>query len=236
MPVGFKYFASLVEDLEDQIARSEPAAAATDVTGVTTTFGPRPRLLMMAEESGGAAMGPAEPVVSRLGNRTSLAPKEKDAMQIGVMSLCLAARLHTAASSFAAYYLDLLEEYDTRYRFYERRDVTLFDEALTGEARERARAAGNALKESTVAYFAGLEGQEPNAAAASLRAGLPAGTELPPIERVFHAGDGTFIEFAGQWFELRASGTDAVLRYYMEGGDPAAVSGLNEAFTKLVID
>ena len=30
---------------------------------------------------------------------------------------------------------------------------------------------------------------------------------------------GTLLELEDQWFELRASGTDAVLRYYMEGED-----------------
>jgi len=235
VPVGFKYFAALVGDLENQVAAGTDPASATDVTGSRAEFGPRPRLLIMAEESGGAAMGYAEPVASRHGNRTSLAPKEKDAMQIGVMALCLAARLHCSGGSFAAYYLDLLEQSETTYRFYERRDVTLFDEALKGKERDEAKAAGNARKETTVAFFAGLEGRSPTEVATTLIERLPAGTDLPPITRVFHAGDGTYIEFDGMWFELRASGTDAVLRYYIEGRDEALVSTLNAAFTELRI-
>ncbi len=235
VPVGFKHFAALVRDLEGQIAADEGDCRAVDVTGDETVFGPRPRLLMMAEESGGAAMGPAEPIVSCTGARTSLAPKEKDGMQIGVMALCLAARLHRRDSSFAQYYLDLLERSGTRYRFYERRDITLFDEALTGRAREEARAVGNRRKEATVAWFAALEAMSPGEAAHRLREALPDGVDLPPLRRVFRAGDGTYIEFEGQWFELRASGTDAVLRYYMEGRDRQKVTALNEAFTKLEI-
>jgi phosphomannomutase len=230
VPVGFKYFASLVGDLEQQLASGETETKATDVTGVETVFGPKPRMLMMAEESGGAAMGSAEPVSSKSGKRTSLAPKEKDAMQIGIMSLCLGARLHNNGSSFAAYYLQLLEEFETRYRFYERRDVTLFDESLKGDERDLAKAAGNARKESTVAFFASLEGKSPAEVTDILGALLPAGTKMPEINRVFHAGDGTFIEFNDLWFELRASGTDAVLRYYMEGRDSAVVAGLNAGF------
>jgi phosphomannomutase len=236
VPVGFKYFAALVEDLERQLADpSVTAAGASDVTGVETEFGPRPRFLIMAEESGGAAMGSAEPVTSRRGNRISLAPKEKDAMQIGVMSLCLAARLYREGSSFAEYYLRLLEEYDTRYRFYERQDITLFDEALQGDERESAKAAGNRLKEATVAFFASLEGVDPSEAAKILGGLLPESTTLPEIHRVFHAGDGTFIEFEEQWFELRASGTDAVLRFYMEGMDKEQVAALNSAFANMKI-
>ena len=64
---------------------------------------------------------------------------------------------------------------------------------------------------------------------------MPEESFLPTIERVFSAGDGTFMEFSGQWFELRASGTDAVLRYYMEGADRETVAALNEAFTRLDI-
>jgi phosphomannomutase len=236
VPVGFKYFASLVGRLEEQIAAGHPNTSAVDVTGTRAEFGPNPRLLMMAEESGGAAMGPAEPVASRHGGRTSLAPKEKDAMQIGVMALCLAARLHRQESSFAAYYLELLDKYDTRYRFYERRDVTLFDESLKGTARDEAKAAGNNRKEATVAFFASLEGKDPAEAAAILMDRMPGGSVLPTIKRVFHAGDGTYIEFDSLWFELRASGTDAVLRFYMEGRDAALVAELNEAFTHIQVD
>ncbi len=233
VPVGFKHFAALAASLEGQVAAGEQACEATDVIGDRAVFGPRPRLLMMAEESGGAAMGFAEPIASRDGGRTSLAPKEKDAMQIGVMSLCLAARLHRTGGSFAAYYLELLEKYDIGYRFYERRDVTLFDEALTGAERDAAKAAGNARKEATVAFFASLEGADPAEATRQLAERLPAGVSLPPVTRVVHAGDGTLVEWEGLWFELRASGTDAVLRYYMEGREQGAVSSLNEAFTRL---
>ena len=156
-------------------------------------------------------------------------------MQIGVMALCLAARLHRSGGSFAEYYLDQLEAWDTRYRFYERRDVTLFDESLTGAARERARDEGNRRKEATVAFFRALEGRSGDDAARILVEALPDGVCLPRVERVFRAGDGTYIAFADQWFELRASGTDAVLRYYMEGADADLVAELNEAFTRLEI-
>ncbi|MEZ4389412.1 MAG: hypothetical protein R3D98_17865 [Candidatus Krumholzibacteriia bacterium] len=54
VPVGFKNFAALVGDLERQVAAGQDPAAATDVTGTRVEFGPRPRLLIMAEESGGA--------------------------------------------------------------------------------------------------------------------------------------------------------------------------------------
>lgn len=156
-------------------------------------------------------------------------------MQIGVMALGLAARLHREESSFAAFYCDRLERYDIRHRFYERQDVTLFDESLRGDEREAARNAGNERKEATVAWFAGLEDLPPADVHARLCAGLPEIVRVPNVERCFHAGDGTLIEFEGCWFELRASGTDAVLRYYMEGLDADAVHDLNTALVGLDI-
>jgi phosphomannomutase len=240
VPVGFKWFGQLVGSLEEQVlAGNEDAPTqteATDVTGTTTVFGPRPRLAIMAEESGGAALGPSDWELSCDEERATLAIKEKDAMQIGVVALGLAARLHNEGSSFGEFYLDRLTRYNIRHRFYERQDITLFDESLRGEERDNAKAAGNQRKEATVAYFGAFEGMANADIEAELRKRLSDSLTLPKVERCFHAGDGTLIEFEGQWFELRASGTDAVLRYYMEGLDAGSVNTLNSALVEMSID
>ncbi len=236
VPVGFKHFAALVGDLEAQLLdddAGEQATQAIDATLTQTVFGKRPRLLIMAEESGGAACGYDDWLDSGHGATRSLAPKEKDGMQVGLLALALAARLHLEGSSFAAFYLDRLERYDIRHRFYERRDVALADESLRGAAREAARTAGHARKLATVEFFRSLQSLTPEQARQTLGRRLPAGASLPPIERMFWAGDGTLIQFPGQWFMLRASGTDAVLRYYMEGRQREAVAALNAALVAL---
>jgi phosphomannomutase len=56
------------------------------------------------------------------------------------------------------------------------------------------------------------------------------GVRVPEVQRVFWAGDGTYIDFGTMWFELRASGTDAVLRFYIEGRDKTLLDSLNKAF------
>jgi phosphomannomutase len=234
-PVGFKHFAALVRELEAQLAAGTDPKRTTTATGERIELGTAPRLLILAEESGGAAMGPIAPLRSRTGQRISLAAKEKDACQVGILALCLAARLHLNGESFASFYLDQLEKHRIRYRFYERRDVTLYDESLAGEERRRSREAGIARREAVVEFFASLEDRPVKEATAELKRRLPPGAELPPLRRVFHAGDGTYVEMVDQWFELRASGTDAVLRYYMEGAVRARVSELNRAFTELEI-
>jgi phosphomannomutase len=53
---------------------------------------------------------------------------------------------------------------------------------------------------------------------------------VPEISRVFWAGDGTYIDFGSFWFELRASGTDAVLRFYIEGKDKPLLEKINDGF------
>ena len=240
VPVGFKYFGNLVGDLERQLLEGDEAdpaltTTATDVTGATTDFGSHPRMLIMAEESGGAAMGSDDWQLSRDEERATLAIKEKDGMQIGVMSLGLAARLHREESSFAEFYMDRLARYDIVNRFYARQDVTLYDEQLRGEDRAAAQAAGNRRKQDTVAFFADLEGKPPVEVAAILGERLPESVVMPEVSRCFNAGDGTLIEFDGSWFELRASGTDAVLRYYMEGREPGEVHALNSALVAMKV-
>jgi len=241
-PVGFKHFGNALRQLEAQQADHAAALELTDVRGRTFTF-PQPlRILLMAEESGGAAMGGAENMVSRFRRRTMLGLKEKDAFQMGLMALALAAHLRLERRSFAEYYVDRLETYRITYRHYERRDLTLFDESLTGQAREAARAAGNEMKTAAVNFFRGLAGQ---VAAGRLNSGqvtrilqerCVTGYVFPPVREIFWAGDGTFIEFEEMWWQLRASGTDAVLRYYAEGERRVEVAALNDALVRLKLD
>ena len=61
------------------------------------------------------------------------------------------------------------------------------------------------------------------------------GVDLPPLKRAMWAGDGTLMEFEGMWWEIRASGTDAVLRYYIEGRHRESIRVINRAFRDMKI-
>lgn len=240
-PVGFKHFGNACAELETQELSGAAELALTDVRGRVHRFPRGTRVLIMAEESGGAAMGGEEMLVSRSGSRRMLALKEKDGFQVGLTALALAADLFREEKSFAEYYLERLDRHDILHRFYERRDVTLFDEALKGDARRQAMEEGNRRKDATVGYFRGLADR---LAAGSLTAGEVT-AELqsrhdgsfvfPPVTDVYWAGDGTLIEFEGAWFQLRASGTDAVLRYYAEAASREEVRRLNDALFELQV-
>jgi len=229
-PVGFKYFGEMVGDIEAQLDRGTEVVLK-DVTGKEVSLGRSPRILIMAEESGGAAMGSATWRLSKDKNRKSLALKEKDGMQIALMNLGVVSKLFLEKKSFAELYVEKIEEYDIQHRYYNRIDKTLFEESLIGEAREKAKAIGNKAKEYTVDAFKDLTRKKsPQEAREALQRMVGEGARVPEIKRVFWAGDGTYIDFGTMWFELRASGTDAVLRFYIEGKDKEFMNTLNTAF------
>ncbi len=229
-PVGFKYFGEMVGDIESQLDRGNEVVLK-DVTGREVSLGRNPRILIMAEESGGAAMGSATWRFSRNKKRKSLAMKEKDGMQIALMNLGAMSKLYLEKKSFAELYVEKIEEYDIQHRYYNRIDKTLFDESLIGEAREKAKTVGNKAKDYTVEAFKALT-QEKSLwnVREALQKLVGEGVRVPEIKRVFWAGDGTYIDFGTMWFELRASGTDAVLRFYIEGKDKEFLNTLNKAF------
>jgi phosphomannomutase len=182
----------------------------------------------MAEESGGAAMGTVGFYESKNCKSRSLALKEKDGMQIGVIALALAAKLKLENKSFAEFYMDKIEENNIMYRYYNRTDVKLFDESLRGEARTAAEAAGNAHKEKMVHFYRSLTRLTPDKAHQKLKEVVD--VKLPGIKAIFWGGDGAYIDFGDIWFGLRASGTDAVLRFYIEGKEQERLGTLSQGF------
>jgi phosphomannomutase len=232
-PVGFKYFGEMVGDLEKRIDQGGEVILK-DATGLEVSLGLNPRILIMAEESGGAAMGSLNWCLSKSGKRKSLAMKEKDGMQVAMMNLGIVGKLFLEGKSYAQLYIEKIEEYDIQFRYYSRIDKKLFEESLTGEAGEKARQIGNRAKDYMVETFKSFtRGQSPENVRQALQGLVGDQTTIPEIGRVFWAGDGTYIDFGSFWFELRASGTDAVLRFYIEGKDKALLNNVNSAFVDI---
>jgi phosphomannomutase len=231
-PVGFKYFGEMVKEVERQLQGKQDGDVVVETAiGETVTLGRNPRILMMAEESGGAAMGGANWSYSKNKERQSLAMKEKDAMQLALMNLSVMSKLYLEKKSFAALYVEKIRDYDIQYRYYDRIDKKLFDEALTGEARQKAKAVGNEAKAYMVETFKAFTRESsPNRVREALQSLVGNQVTVPQIHRVFWAGDGTYMDFGSFWFELRASGTDAVLRFYIEGKEKSLLDAINAAF------
>ena len=233
-PVGFKYFGAIAEQIEAQLAKGKEKIVIYTLTGQSVSLGKDPRILLMAEESGGAAMGGSRLAVSKNGLRKSLVMKEKDGFQIGLAVMALAAKLCAQKKSFAEFYTDSVDTHDIAYRHYERIDVTLYDENLPPAALVEKKREGFSRRDKVVEFFRGLVDLPVKDTYALLREKMP-GVSLPRLKRVMWAGDGTLMDFEGMWWQIRASGTDAVLRYYIEGRDREAILGFNRAFRDMRI-
>ncbi|MGM0596159.1 MAG: hypothetical protein ACQES9_03895 [Myxococcota bacterium] len=234
VPVGFKHFGNLIKDVQQGLRQQKSELVFKDITGKKTNLGDNPRFLIMCEESGGAAMGTAEGVFSEKRKNHSLGLKEKDGMQVGLATLALAARLLEKEKSFARFYLDLIKSYKINLIAYERQDIVLYDESLTGEKRNKAKLRGNRKKEKVVAFFKNLSSLKSEETTRILRE-KTGDSSFPEVKDCFWAGDGTFIEFENCWFEIRASGTDAVLRYYFEGKEQQFIHKKNNQLIALDI-
>ena len=233
-PVGFKYFGEVAEQIEGQIEEGKEDIIVHTPTNETISVGKNPRILIMAEESGGAAMGGTRIAVSKNGMKKSIALKEKDGFQIGLATMALAARLFFEKRSFAQFYQESIEKNEIEYRFYERLDITLYDENLPSDELAAAKQEGISRRDNVVSFFKGLIKKPAEEVFTLLKNKMP-DQELPPVKDITWAGDGTLIDFEGMWWEIRASGTDAILRYYIEGRDLEKIKAVNRAFSEIDI-
>ena len=236
--VGFKYMGTLAAWIEQ---RSDASEQFVTPSGNAVSVGPDARALMMCEESGGAICGGPALLMNKGGTRGILALREKDGMQLGLLTLGLAASLHNRRSSFAEYYEDLIREFNIYHKHFTRRDVTLYDESLTGAERQAAKDRGIQKRDRVMSFLFGLCQGEPSRCDAEqvkreLNARLAAGSQpFPAPSHVCAIGDGVLVEFSTFWFVVRASGTDAVLRYYIEGGVKAEVEGFLSSLVNLAV-
>src|SRR5262249_22487315 len=236
--VGFKYMGTFAEWAEN---RKDPAETFISPAGNSILLGANPRPLIMCEESGGAIFGGTKPLSSKAATRSMLALREKDGMQIAALALSLAAHLYNSGRPFADYYCDNIAQANIKHRYFNRRDLSLYDESLTGAERQSAREEGIARRDRVMKYFNDLarkfaSGKPPGALQEDLNSKLPSnGASLPLPTRICDVGDGTLLEFEPYWCVIRASGTDAVLRYYIEGQNRQDVADALNSFTTLQI-
>jgi phosphomannomutase len=221
--VGFKYMGTFAEWAENRKTADE---AFTTPSADRIVLGANPRPLIMCEESGGAIFGGTKLLKDRSGARAMLALREKDGMQIASLALSLAARLYNSGGSFAGFYCDTIVENNIRHRYFGRQDVRLYDESLLGAERQTAKQQGISKRDRVTEYFRTLAqssaAKSPDSIRDDLNSRLPQNeTALPRPTRICFVGDGTLVEFDNFWCVIRASGTDAVLRYYIEGANKA---------------
>jgi phosphomannomutase len=242
--VGFKYMGTFSEWLENRSSTNEPFINAI---GDEFYIGNKPRALIMCEESGGAIFGGTELIRNETGEKGLIALREKDGMQFGLVTLALSTHLYNNKQSLSDYYCNLVEKHDIRHRFFNRRDVMLYKEDLMDpEDLKKAKSDGERKRNLTMDFFKKLAEQ---AAAGKpldeirdiINAKLVEGYKpIPRIQRICNVGEGkqlegTLMEFDEFWFLIRASGTDALLRYYIEGKDKDVTKAYQQSLINLKI-
>lgn len=241
--VGFKHWGTFAEWLENRANENELYITAL---GEKVPIGGKPRLVLMCEESGGAILGGCEFIQNRDCSRHIIAMREKDAFQFGSMTLSLGAFLFNTNQSFADYYCSLIDKYNIQNRYFKRYDKRLYDEGLSGSERVDAKAEGEAKRNRIMQYFHDLAEKysfERNIEEIreEIQSRLPkGGYTLPSISNISLIGsggllEGTFMQFETFWFVIRASGTDAVLRYYLNGKNDREIELFQKAIMKIEI-
>ncbi len=236
--VGFKYMGTFSEWLEN---RSDPNEPFINAIGEKVYFGKKPRALIMCEESGGAVFGGTELLLNKSGSKGLIALREKDGMQFGLMALSLATYLYNSKRSFADYYCGLIKDHDIRNRFFNRRDIRLYDESLTGTELQNAKADGIKMRDRTMDFFMELAGKPLDEIRYEINSKIAdAKRAIPRPKRACIVGEGKLLEgmlmeFDTFWFLIRASGTDALIRYYIEGKDKDEIKAYQQSLINLKI-
>jgi phosphomannomutase len=241
--VGFKHHGALAAWIEERIDEGEPYRTPT---GEKVYLGKRPRALIMCEESGGGSFGSKDLLMNKTGTRGMIALREKDGMQTGLLTLALAASLHNSNQSFAEYYCNLIVKRSIKYKFFYRGDITLYDESLTGNKLQAAKKEGMAKRDRVMEYFKELAmdsiennkslmqiGDEINSRVTKHNVHLPYPKKICLIGEGLL--DGILIEYDTFLFIIRASGTDAVLRYYVDGEDRRMIQAYQKSLIEMQI-
>ncbi len=233
VPVGFRNLGELCQTLEKKLGTEQ---TFTTLTGQQIKLGPQPRALLLCEESGGASMGGPDLMRSKNGAQVFLSLREKDGLQMSILAWALAASLYQSGVSLAERYCDLISRRKIQYRYSERFDIPLYNESLTGSELQHAKAEGIQKRDRAVAFFreAATAFAAGRVSAASLRDQLqeanPAASidAVPTIKQAAWVGDGSLFDMAGARLIIRASGTDALLRYYVEATSRETLSALQQ--------
>ena len=173
---------------------------------------------------------------SKNGAQAFLSLREKDGLQMSILAWALAASLHQSGVSLAERYCDLISRRKIEYRYSERFDIPLYNESLTGSELQHAKTEGIQKRDRAVAFFreAATAFATKRASAESVRDQLreanPAASidAVPMINQAAWVGDGSLFDMAGARLIIRASGTDALLRYYVETTSRETLSALQQ--------
>ena len=223
VPVGFKEIANIMKKVELQL-KNNPADSVKvdDVFGNTIDLGVQPRLIFGGEESGGMIMG-AEDTVKSLTGREAIAMREKSATEAIIVASSLIAQLEEDNKTLSQYLSEVFEDNNIISQFDTREDIAYYNESEPDiEKLKIAKTEGEKQRTKNDLFFL------------SLAIGVNRGKldlndvilvlndafldlNFDDLKAIRFVGDGTYLEFADKYIEIRPSGTDAKTKAYGGG-------------------
>lgn len=223
VPVGFKEIATIMKKVEKKLfSNPKQDVLVDDVWNKNINLGIDPRIAFAGEESGGMIIGPEKPITSKKG-RKALAMREKSAGEASIIATALAAHLYLNNKSMAEYLQEIFKECKTVYRYYERADITYYNESEPDPQKLLAeKTAGEKKRDAIDLYCLGIalalmeKMITIDDAKAILSEAMPE-LDFSSLKNVKFTGDATYFEFHNMFVQIRRSGTDAKLRGYSNG-------------------
>ena len=221
VPVGFKEIANILKKAEKQIAEGKEVII-NDVFGNDIVLGREPRLIFAGEESGGMIIG-SEELIESLNGRKALAMREKSATEAIIVASALVSSLEKSGKLLSDNLREVFLNNNINGKFDVRKDISYYNESESDiEKLKAAKKEGEGLRTKNDMFYLTL--------ALAKRDGL---ITLEKIKEIFaevfpsldfsdladvkFVGDGTYLEFADKYVEIRPSGTDAKTKAYSAG-------------------
>ena len=223
VPVGFKEIANIMKKVELQLKNNpESSVEVDDVFGNTINIGVQPRLIFAGEESGGMIMG-AEDTVKSLSGREAIAMREKSATEAIIVASSLIAQLENENKTLSQYLVEVFEDNNIGSRFDTREDISYYNESEPDiEKLKQAKVEGEKQRTKNDLFFLSLaiainKGKATLDQVVEVLNDAFVGLEFSDLKAVKFVGDGTYLEFADKYIEIRPSGTDAKTKAYGGG-------------------
>lgn len=225
VPVGFKEIANIMKKVELQIKNNpEGEVVVDDVFGSSINLGVQPRLIFGGEESGGMIMG-SEDLIESLAGRKAIAMREKSATEAIIVASSLAAKLEEDNKTLSEYLIEIFDENNIIAKFDVREDISYYNESEPDiEKLKQAKIEGEKQRTKNDLFYLSLaiairEGIADLEAVKKVLNGAFAELSFDNLKAVKFVGDGTYLQFADKYVEIRPSGTDAKTKAYAGGED-----------------
>lgn len=236
VPVGFKEIANIMKKVELQIKNNpEGEVVVDDVFGNSINLGVQPRLIFGGEESGGMIMG-SEDLIESLAGRKAIAMREKSATEAIIVASSLAAKLEEDNKTLSEYLIEIFDENNIIAKFDVREDISYYNESEPDiEKLKQAKVEGEKQRTKNDLFYLSLaiairEGIADLEAVKKVLNGAFAELSFDNLKAVKFVGDGTYLQFADKYVEIRPSGTDAKTKAYAGGEDLETI----EKFTRVL--